>query len=918
MSNMSYPTKQDSQFMNVQGGEKKVMKKILSVALSTAMAFSMFASVAFADTAATTPQQKFDALAAKGILNGYPDQQAHLEKDLTRAEFAKIVTKLFNLKEVNNKLSYKDKGYNAKNWAVPYIEAATAAGLMQGKDTVKGIFDYNGKVTVQEVSAVLFRALKLDAPTATDNNASVWAKGYAQALIDKGLIAKGTNFTSNATRSLVVETVYAVTQMTTAPAVVSAEATSPTEVTVKFANGKETKVTLTTALVEGVETTIPAFTFEGNTYNNVKVTLTAPKVVAATAPNAKQLVISFNRAVDASTLIADGKLKSGVVQVVPVAGAQSPVTVNGTVASLNDAKTAVTITLPNTEFMKGQYTVVVTDAVKTSVGTAFSTYTSLLNVADTTAPTVASVTAVAKTTTNTVTVKLSEPVKRQGVIAYVNGVASTATVSDDTYDTITLTTGTLNSGATYDVSLLNVTDYAGNVANPNPIKTSVTVVTDAAAPTVASITPVSDTYVDVKFNKKMSYESFVGNVRFVDAYGKSLPLAVNTTSNSDTIRLTLPTSLTFPTNNTLAASLEFGATVRDTLGNQLGAAVTQPVTVVKDTTAPTLVSAVYTSGKGLVVTFSENVQANLTTGMRLINETIGQVEAKDFSGAKVSDATVTFPNVTLGAGTYTLSLPAEFVLDVSRSKNKLAASSTTVTVAAGTAAADTKAPVVTLNRYFDSTPTSDIIVRLNVSDEQGLSVASIRDLNSYTLAGKALPAGSSAVLISSDGTTTLAPKNAVVEITIPRGAISETKSYDFVAYGITDTAGNRMASLDPIPMSLTDRVAPTLTGATVSSGDSKVLVLSFSEGSLNNVDAGDFIFTINGSATPATVRGTITQGAGNDAGKYYVSFQNSDASAALDLNAASVNSISVKVADTANITDAYSNKITTGTEVYAR
>lgn len=67
--------------MNVQGGEKKVMKKILSVALSTAMAFSMFASVAFGDAAAT-PQQKFDALAAKGILNGYPDGQAHLEKIL--------------------------------------------------------------------------------------------------------------------------------------------------------------------------------------------------------------------------------------------------------------------------------------------------------------------------------------------------------------------------------------------------------------------------------------------------------------------------------------------------------------------------------------------------------------------------------------------------------------------------------------------------------------------------------------------------------------------------------------------------------------------------------------------------------------------------------------------------------------------
>src|SRR5690349_9499574 len=98
MSNTSYPFKENSNVMNVQGGEKKVMKKILTVALSTAMAFSMFASVAFGDTA-VTPQQKFDALAAKGIFNGYPDGSAHLEKEMTRAEFAKVITKLLGLKE---------------------------------------------------------------------------------------------------------------------------------------------------------------------------------------------------------------------------------------------------------------------------------------------------------------------------------------------------------------------------------------------------------------------------------------------------------------------------------------------------------------------------------------------------------------------------------------------------------------------------------------------------------------------------------------------------------------------------------------------------------------------------------------------------------------------------------------------------
>ncbi|MEK5419775.1 hypothetical protein BSK49_14765 [Paenibacillus odorifer] len=915
MSDMSYSTKEKSQFMNVQGGEKKVMKKILSVALSTAMAFSMFASVAFGD-AATTPQQKFDALAAKGILNGYPDGQAHLEKDLTRAEFAKIVTKLFDLTEVTNKLSYKDKGYNASNWAVPYIEAVTAANLMQGKDTVKGIFDYNGKVTVEEVSAVLFRALKLEQPTTTDNSASAWAKGYAQAVIDAGLVAKDTNFKANASRSLVVETAYAVDQKLTVPqlTVASAEAVSPTSVVVTFSDKTTTTVTLTTALVEGVETPI---TFKHNDRDyTTKVTLAAPKVLAATAPNAKQLVLKFNRAIDASSLISSDKIKSGVVQVVPVNGAPA-VAVDGSYVSLNTTTNEATITFPNTDYLKGQYTVVVTDAVKTASGTSFATYTNLITVADTVAPTVVSATAVAKTTTNTVTIQVSEPVKRAGIIAYVNGVASTATVSNDTYDTITLTTGTLDSGKTYDVSLLNLTDFAGNVANPNPIKTTVTVTSDTAAPTIASITPVSDKYLDVKFNKKVNYESFIANVKLLDAYGESKgTLSVETKQNSDTIRLQVPAGFKLPESGTFTGTLSFGATIKDTLGNTLGAVVTQPVTLTKDATAPTVVSAVFTSGKGLVVTFSENIDSTFgtTETPTLVNDTTGKLvkfeDGANFSGAKIDGATVTYPNVAL-SGPYTLRLPAKLVKDISLAGNTLAASSVTVTAAAASST-DTTRPTVGEITYTDSVKNgADIKVVVNASDDKGLNVSSLRDLNSYTLAGKALPAGSTTVITNSTGSDLTKPLTATVEITIPKSAISKNDTYNFVAVGITDAAGNGSYAKDK-DLVLTDRVAPTFTGAAVSSGDNSILVLSFSENVKNvKVDGSDFSFIINSS--PVTSGITITKGAGSDAGKYYASFTQYP-----NLNANNINTIEVKVLDSSKITDEASNDITTGTVQYAK
>lgn len=884
------------------------MKKILSVALSTAMAFSMFASVAFGETATATPQQAFDALAAKGILNGYPDGQAHLEKDLTRAEFAKIVTKLFGLTEVTGKLTYKDKGYTATNWAVPYIEAVTAANLMQGKDTVKGIFDYNGKVTVEEVAAVLFRALKLETPAATDNSASAWAKGYAQAVINAGLVAQTTNFKANATRSLVVSTAYAVDQLSVKPTltVASAEAVSPTSVVVTFSDKTTQTVTLTTALVEGVETTI-SFKHLEKDYT-AKVTLAAPKVVAVEAPNAKQLVVKFNRAVSASTLKTDNeKLKNDVVKVISLDNQN--VTANGASVSLNAAGTEATINFDvnENEFLKGRYTVLVSDAVKTDAGTAFTSFTTLLTVADTTAPSVVTVNAVAKSTTNKVFVKFSEPVKSLGIIASVNGVS--ASVYRESADTFSLTAGTLNTGTAYDVSLMNVTDFAGNVAAP--IKTSVTVTSDTAAPSIVSVTTSSDKFLIVKFNKKVNAQSLSNNVTLYKADGDRVGLLqLRTEADSDTIKFEVPSIFSFPSSGTFTGSITLGASVRDTLGNTLGATVSQPVSLVKDTVAPAVASAVYGS-TGLVVTFNEDVLYVGTGTITLIDNATGQyvdgVKA-NFSAPKVDGAKVTFPNVSGLSGTYTLRLPAELVKDVSFSGNKSAAATVSVTAAA-TTTSDSEKPTVAISTYTEGTPSSkEIIYTVNATDNVSLNVATLIDVNSYTLGSKALPSGSYVVVTSSSPAASSSPKSATVEVHIPKTGISKTEPTAFVVFGVADTAGN-FANAIARTETLKDGVAPVLTAAAVNSGTSSILTLTFSE-DVTGVDAADFDVTINGNI--ATVKGQEA-GKGSDAGKWYLTFTDY-----ADLNANNVNTIKIKVRDNADIVDAAGNKITTGTEIVVR
>lgn len=905
------------------------MKKILSVALSTAMAFSMFASVAFGD-AATTPQQKFDALAAKGILNGYPDGQAHLEKDLTRAEFAKIVTKLFDLSEVTNKLSYKDKGYNASNWAVPYIEAVTAANLMQGKDTVKGIFDYNGKVTVEEVSAVLFRALKLEQPTTTDNSASAWAKGYAQAVIDAGLVAKDTNFKANASRSLVVETAYAVDQKLTVPqlTVASAEAVSPTKVVVTFSDKTTTTVELTTALVAGVETTIN-FKHQEKDFT-AKVTLQAPKVVSVTAPNSKQLVVKFNRAVDGDTVAEDGKLIKDVVQVTALSGAPV-VTAAGAEVSFSTDNTEATITFPGLEYLKGQYTVVVNDKIKTTSGEVVPAFTNIVPVADTVAPTVATVNAVAKATTNKVYVKFSEPVKPAGIIAYVNGAA--ATVQRDTYDTFVLTTGNLNSGTTYDVSLTNVSDFAGNVANPNPIKTSVTVVSDVAAPVIKSVTPVGDRYVEVKFDKKVNRDSLVGNVRLLDANGESKGVFyVSTSSDSDTIKLRSPLSA-LPTSGTFTGSIVFGQSVRDTLGNTLSAAATQAITFTKDTSAPGVTSATY-SNKGLVIKFNEEVILD-TAGTNnrqilVINNKTGQQAAtlNVRAGSLSADKKTLTYAVSLSGADYTVRLPQGLVTDDSFSTNPFASTTVALAIEAANTSDVTRPEVVSITPHDkDAAGTViadvyyDVVVKDSGSDASGLNVATLTDVNSYTLNSKALPLGAYPVITSiGTGDDAAAPKTATVRVYIPGNTITKTEDYTFQVFGIADKAGNGIIAVEK-KSELTDRVKPTLTTAAVSSGDNTVLVIGFSEDvKASTVQLADFEFSINGvsqNADKSNVKpASIAPGAGSDAGKFYVTFDKLDGTTGKqNLNANDVNSIEVKVNASANITDDAGNLITTGTVV---
>jgi hypothetical protein len=246
---------------DIRGGEKKVMKKSLSVILSTAMALSVFSSVAFADTAKKTSADftdlkdltadqkvKFDALISAGIFDGVSTNEFGIKQEMTRAQFAKVAALIFGLK-VDTSLktsSFSDvKSDDAANgFAVPYIEAVKAAGITDGY--APGQFNPSGQVTKEQLAVFLVRGLGKDAegkatPGVTDKTVSDWAKGYVALAIQLKLLSNNADGsfggTNAATRDLLVLGSYEAKQQYV-PAgkltVVGAKATGVQKVTVTF------------------------------------------------------------------------------------------------------------------------------------------------------------------------------------------------------------------------------------------------------------------------------------------------------------------------------------------------------------------------------------------------------------------------------------------------------------------------------------------------------------------------------------------------------------------------------------------------------------------------------------------------------------------------------------------------------------
>ncbi len=180
-----------------------MIKRIISVVLLVTICFSLSVSAAEANKASElnftdvmVDAEEYDAvlyLSKKGIINGKSKTEFCPEDNLKREEFAKILTKSFNLKGESSSVKYSDVADGA--WYASSAKIAGATGLMIGVS--EDAFGVGMELTREDLAVVLKRfldknsvPLKSDSMTiyADGNEISDYAKEAVQILSSVGIM----------------------------------------------------------------------------------------------------------------------------------------------------------------------------------------------------------------------------------------------------------------------------------------------------------------------------------------------------------------------------------------------------------------------------------------------------------------------------------------------------------------------------------------------------------------------------------------------------------------------------------------------------------------------------------------------------------------------------------------------------------
>jgi hypothetical protein len=104
-------------------------------------------------------EKTMDVFIKLGVLQGYGDQSVKPDADITRAEFAAILSRVFDISGGTANPGMGDVG---DHWAKEAIEQLTAAGVLTGYED--GSFKPNRTISLEEMISVISRIVNLSSP----------------------------------------------------------------------------------------------------------------------------------------------------------------------------------------------------------------------------------------------------------------------------------------------------------------------------------------------------------------------------------------------------------------------------------------------------------------------------------------------------------------------------------------------------------------------------------------------------------------------------------------------------------------------------------------------------------------------------------------------------------------------------------
>ena len=192
------------------------MKKLLAMVLALVMTLSLAVSAnAFKDDTKISDDyaEAVAVLNGMGVFKGYEDGSFKPEGNITRAEVATIIYRIYTADVAKNDKSGLYATYNkfsdmaGASWAAGYIGYCANASLVKGYPD--GTFKPSGNVTGYEVLAMILRAVGYDKNN--EFSGADWALHVAQTAQQLGVldnVAKTTDLNAPASRELVAELLF--------------------------------------------------------------------------------------------------------------------------------------------------------------------------------------------------------------------------------------------------------------------------------------------------------------------------------------------------------------------------------------------------------------------------------------------------------------------------------------------------------------------------------------------------------------------------------------------------------------------------------------------------------------------------------------------------------------------------------------